>query len=103
MVEYVRDEPGEEVGRNVRALAIFCTGGPDVIPKEAWPFYRKMSGFRLCWELEEPKGLTGRVLRGRPYWDLYGGISLIRNSAHLGKYGKIMPTGVPRSQETHPS
>ena len=32
------------------------TGGPDVIRKEAWPFYRKISGVRLCEELEEPKG-----------------------------------------------
>jgi len=28
----------------------------DVIRKEAWPFYRTISGVRLCWELEEPKG-----------------------------------------------
>ena len=31
-------------------------GGADVIRKEAWPFYRTISGVRLCWELEEPKG-----------------------------------------------
>jgi len=31
-------------------------GGLDVIRKEAWPFYRTISGVRLCWELEEPKG-----------------------------------------------
>ena len=36
--------------------AILCTGGPDVIRKEAWSFYRTISGDRLCWELEEPKG-----------------------------------------------
>ena len=36
--------------------AILCTVGPDVIRKEAWPFYRTGSGVRLCWELEEPKG-----------------------------------------------
>jgi len=35
--------------------AILCTGGPDVIRKEAWPFYRTISGVRVCWELEEPK------------------------------------------------
>ena len=28
----------------------------DVIRKEAWPFYTTISGVRLCWELEEPKG-----------------------------------------------
>ena len=37
-----------------------CTGGPDVIRKEAWPLYRTISGVRLCWELEEPKGFKGR-------------------------------------------
>ena len=36
-----------------------CTGGLDVIQKEAWPFYRTISGVRLCWELEEPKGSKG--------------------------------------------
>ena len=35
---------------------ILCTGGLDVIRKEAWSFYRTISGVRLCWELEEPKG-----------------------------------------------
>ena len=34
---------------------LLCTGGPDVMRKEAWPFYRTSSGVRLCWELEEPK------------------------------------------------
>ena len=38
------------------SAAILCTGGLDVIRKEAWPFYRTSSGVRLCWELEEPKG-----------------------------------------------
>ena len=31
--------------------AILCTGGPDVIQKEAWSFYRTIPGVRLCWEL----------------------------------------------------
>jgi len=30
-----------------------------VIRKEAWSFYRTISGVRLCWELEEPKGPKG--------------------------------------------
>ena len=48
------------------AAEILCAGRPDVIRKEAWPFYRKMSGVRLCWELEEPKGPKGRSrARGR--------------------------------------
>ena len=37
------------------SAAILCTGGPDVIRKEAWSFYRTSSGVRLCWELEEPR------------------------------------------------
>ena len=36
-------------------------GGLDVIRKEAWSFYRTISGVRLCWELEEPKGPKGPV------------------------------------------
>ena len=27
--------------------------------KEAWPFYRTISGVRLCWGIEEPKGPEG--------------------------------------------
>ena len=38
------------------SAAILCTGGLDVIRKEAWPFYSTGSGVRLCWELEEPEG-----------------------------------------------
>ena len=41
------------------SLAILCTRGPDVIRKEAWSFYRRNSGIRLCWELEDPKGPAG--------------------------------------------
>ena len=41
------------------SVAILCTGGPDVIRKEAWSFYRTSSGVRLCWELGDPKGPTG--------------------------------------------
>ena len=41
-------------------VAILCTGGLDVIRKDAWHFYRKISGVRLCRELEEPKGPKGR-------------------------------------------
>ena len=40
-------------------------GGPDVIRKEAWPFYRTISGVRLCWELEEPKGPEGGASRAK--------------------------------------
>ena len=39
--------------------SILCTGGPGVIRKEAWSFYRTISGVRLCWQLEEPEGPKG--------------------------------------------
>jgi len=38
------------------SAATLCTGGLDVIRKEAWPFLKTISGVRLCWELEEPEG-----------------------------------------------
>ena len=41
------------------SAAILCTGGLDVIRKEAWPFYRTISGVRLYRVLEEPKGPKG--------------------------------------------
>jgi len=41
------------------SAVILCTGGRDVIRKEAWHFYRTSSGVRLCWELVEPKGSKG--------------------------------------------
>ena len=39
---------------------LLCTGGLDVIRKEAWRFYRTSSGVRPCWELEQPKGPKGQ-------------------------------------------
>ena len=39
------------------SAATLCTGGPGVIRNEAWPLYGTIFGVRLCWELEEPKGL----------------------------------------------
>ena len=36
-----------------------CTGGLDVIRKEAWPSYRTISSVRLCWELEQPQRPEG--------------------------------------------
>ena len=32
-----------------------------MIGKEAWSFYRTISGVRLCWELEEPNGPKASV------------------------------------------
>ena len=31
-----------------------------MIRKEAWSFYRTISGVRLCWELEDFKGPNGK-------------------------------------------
>ena len=60
--------------RATHTLAPLGTGGPDVIRKEAWPFYRTLSGVRLWWELDESKGPKGPYrpdthsvgLQGRP-------------------------------------
>ena len=43
------------------SAGIRCIGGLDVIRKEAWPFYRKISGVRLYWVLAEPKGPNGPI------------------------------------------
>jgi hypothetical protein len=40
--------------------AKLCTGGLDVIQKDAWSFYSSILGVHLYWELEEPKGPKGR-------------------------------------------
>ena len=42
-----------------KSLRYSVQGGADVIRKEAWPFYRTISGVRLCWELGKPKGPKG--------------------------------------------
>ena len=44
-------------------LKVHQGGGLDVIRKEAWSFYRTISSFRLCRELEKPKGPKGRSPR----------------------------------------
>ena len=36
-------------------IRLLVGGGLDVIRKEAWPFYRTISGVRQYWELEESK------------------------------------------------
>ena len=48
----------DDVSRRQRARA-----DDVVIRKEACPFSRTISGVRLCWELEEPKGSKGFVGR----------------------------------------
>ena len=74
---------GGEGGESARlplagSAAILCTGGPDVIRKEAWSFYRTISGVRLWWELEEPEGPKGHDRdqkikeESRPVWGVGG-------------------------------
>ena len=56
------------------SAAILCIGGLDVIRKEAWPFYRTISGVRLHWALaytygerrftEAEAGFPQKALRG---------------------------------------
>jgi hypothetical protein len=41
-----------------------------VIRKEAWPFYRTISGVHLCWELEELKGPKCTISGVRLCWEL---------------------------------
>ena len=74
-----------------------CTGGLDVIRKEAWPFYRTISGVRLCWELEEPKGPKGlgrdsRMLEGALTWTLSNGEAEISNPP--APPGELLSKGV---------
>ena len=47
--------PSRGLAPDAFVLVLMMFGGPDVIRKEALPFYRTISGVRLCWELEEPK------------------------------------------------
>ena len=78
--------PGGQAGVDRLSLAgsaaILCTGGPDVIRKEAWPFDRTISGVRLWWELEEPEGLPGRTRPRRASRKN----TLIRNCLSLGPH-----------------
>ena len=67
---------GEEPRHSQEVLSIVLeaqetrVGGLDVIRKEAWPFYRTISGVRLCWELEKPKGPNGVEERSHPWrWE----------------------------------
>ena len=85
-------------------------GGPGVIRKEAWSFYRSNSGVRLCLELEEPKGPKGGM-----HWTIVShlppslphplplasrcrGTSLIRKRTPLGPYRRPVPGVLGGSQ-----
>ena len=63
------------------SAAILCTGGIDVIQKEAWSFYRISFGVRLCWEFEElkgPKDTGGLDVIRMEAWSFYRTISGVR-------------------------
>ena len=47
------------MARNSHVLIEPQQGSLNVIRKEAWLFYRKSSGVRLWWVLEEPRGPKG--------------------------------------------
>jgi len=69
MAHIRQSRPDSSLGFQVKVLKPFLNGSlfarermrkrVDVIRKEAWPFYRTISGVRLCWELEEPNGPIG--------------------------------------------
>ena len=56
-----------------------------MIRKEAWSFYRTISGVRLCWELEEPKGPKGLREKWYP-----GGLSEL-DFPELALYPLLIP------------
>jgi len=49
----------------MRQTPVLCTGGLDLIRKEALSFYRTSSGVCLSWVLEESKGPEG-IMRQTP-------------------------------------
>ena len=73
-----------------------CTGGSDVIRKEAWSFYRTISGVRLCWELEEPKGPKGPpgLLFARNGTSVVGNTVVDRGGAHEVLCSWVMILGI---------
>jgi hypothetical protein len=74
----------------------------DVIRKEAWCFYRTISGVHLCWELEEPKGPNGPG----PEWTRLGGWELEGwelaqlYSEHKGAQGYLAHDKMPPPSRT---
>ena len=88
------------------SYSTFAPSSVDVIQKEAWPFYRTISGVRLYWVLEEPKGPKGEVsgfFRNLPttittQFGRTRGTSLIRKRLLLGPFSRAMPTNLWWSQ-----
>ena len=79
-----------------------------MIRKEAWSFYRKSSGVRLCWELEEPKGPKGCVwveqltLTKRDEKGLGKTLGLFTKRWEAGSYIWLSVKGVPTPSPPHP-
>ena len=57
--------PGQGSLCKVTPVRDFTQGCINVIRREAWSYYRTISGVRLCWVLEEPQGPKGPIPRGR--------------------------------------
>ena len=92
----LKPEPPRGSSNGSSAAANLCTGGPDVIRKEAWSFYGTISAVRPCWELEEPKGpKDGSLALARRF--SYRGTSIIRNSDRLGPYRSTLPRALWQS------
>ena len=105
----------------VKNLTILNLRQSDVIRKEAWSFYRTISGVRLYWGLEEPKGPKSSLevslfarrhcqghggsdaspgacavdCRALPVWA--GGELGPRNCLLLGPYSRTMPRALRRT------
>ena len=58
-----------------------------MIRKEAWPFYRTMSGVRLSWELEEPHGTKGSGAKRDPKAQMLSLQSFLPKGVSLGDLG----------------
>jgi len=89
------------VRNSKQPLYNLCALGPDVIRKEAWSFYRTISGVRLCWELEEPKGPNGSeafintsmaVVQARNLLHPHRGYSLLARGSYSTPSRSWVPT-----------
>ena len=70
--------------------------------KEAWSFYRTISGVRLCWELEEPQGPKGRRGHISPptgprlyVWSTVGAYEPTAGAYEPTRHLRVSPTVVP--------
>ena len=79
-----------------------------MIRKEAWSFYRTISGVRLCWELEEPEGPKGPHREPSAlncwileilYCDLKGRRALLRVPSTVGRSVCLLYVGLHQNLE----